>query len=120
MARTNIAAQTLAGSYPSLPLAGGSADLTMTAADTVNQNMTPLVNLKTVVLAHNTGAGSHTITFTSVADTLNRTGDITAYACGIGKISRFGPFATVGWALAGKLQFEANHAEIEFAVITLP
>lgn len=120
MPRTNIAAQTMAGAYPALPLAGGSADLTMTGADTVNFNETPLVNLKTIVIARNTGASSRTITFTSVADTLNRTGDIEAYSIGVGKISRFGPFQTVGWASSGKLRFEASHAEVEFAVITLP
>ena len=120
MARTNLAAQTLAGSYPALPLAGGSADLTWTTADTVNQNMASLVNLKTVILARNTGAGAHTITVTSVADTLNRTGHITAYSIGADKVSRFGPFQTVGWANAGKLDFEADSAEVEFAIIQLP
>ena len=119
MARTTITAQTLAGAYPALPIAGGSADLTMTPADTVNQNMTPLIDSKTLLLAHNTGASGRTITITSVADTLNRTGDITAYAIVAGAISRFGPFKTVGWANGGKLNFEANNAEVVFAVITL-
>jgi len=119
MARTNIVAQTLAGAYPALPIAGGSADLTMTTADTVNQNMTPLIDSKTVLLAFNNGATGRTVTITSVADTLNRTGDITAYALAAGKIARFGAFKTIGWANAGKLHFEANNAEVEFAVITI-
>jgi len=120
MARTNLAAQTLAGAYPALPLGGGSADFTWTTADTVNQNMTSLVNAKTVLLARNLGTGAHTITITSVADTLNRVGHITAYSIGQDKISRFGAFQTVGWANAGKLDFEADSAEVEFAVLQLP
>lgn len=120
MPRTNLVAQTLAGAYPALPLAGGSADLTWTTADIVNQNMTTLVNAKTVILARNTGAGAHTVTITSQPDTLNRTGHITAYSLAAGKVARFGPFQTVGWANAGKLDFEADNAEVEFAVLQLP
>jgi hypothetical protein len=119
MARTNLAAQTLAGAYPALPLAGGSADFTWTSADVANKNMTALVENKTVLLAHNGGVGAHTITVTSQPDTLNRTGHITAYSIGAGKISRFGAFKAVGWANAGKLEFEADHADVEFAVLQL-
>ncbi len=120
MPRTNIAAQALAGAYPVLPLAADSADLAFVAADTVNFNETPLVESKTVLVARNVGASSRTVTITSVADNNNRTGDITAYSLGAGEVARFGPFKSVGWASAGKLRFEANNAEVEFAVITLP
>lgn len=120
MARTNIAAQTLAGAYPVTPLTANSADVTETAADTVNQNDTALVDSKTVILARNSGASARTVTITSANDTLNRKGDITAYSLGVGKLARFGPFKTIGWSTGGRLLFEANHAEVLFAVITLP
>jgi hypothetical protein len=121
MARTNIVAQTLAGAYPVTPLAGASADIAFIAGDVGNGNETPLVDSKTVVIAYNTSVGSaRTITFTSVVDTLNRLGDITAYSVGIGVISRFGAFKTVGWAHSGKLWIDVSNAELTLAVITLP
>lgn len=120
MPRTNIAAQTLAGAYPVTPLAGGSADITWVTADILNGNHTPLINDKTVLLARNTDVGAQTVSVLSTPDTLNREGDITDYSIGAGKVARFGPFKTVGWANAGKLEFDGATADVEFAVITLP
>jgi hypothetical protein len=102
-ARVLIAAQSTVGTYPVLPLASNSADLTETAGDATNGHYTPIVEGKTCVIAHNTGAGARTVTFTSSADpTFNRTGDITAYSLGAGEISRpFGPFKASGWANVG-------------------
>lgn len=119
MARTNIAAQTLAGAYAA-PISPGGADITFVASDTSNGNDTALVDAKTVVIAQNTGASARTITFLSVPDTIGRTGDITAYSVGVGKTSRFGAFKTVGWASSGRLRFDGAHAELVLAVITLP
>lgn len=120
MARTNIAAQSLPGAYPVLPVSADSVDVTVVPADVANGNETTLVNDKTMVLCHNSGASPRTITFTSVADTLNRTGDITAYSVGAGQIVLWGPFKTVGWAHTGKLWIDGAHAELTLAVITLP
>ena len=122
MPRTNVPPQmiTAGGGYPTLPLGAGTADLTEQVADTVSLNDTALVDGKTLVLAHNTGATPHTVTVSSVADSLNRTGDITSYSVGAGKISRFGPFKTTGWANAGRLLFQADNAEVKFIVLTLP
>jgi hypothetical protein len=120
MSRTVITAQTLVGSYPSLPLAGGSADLTETAVDDPTDRYTALVNGKTVVLAHNTDTNPHTITFTSVEDSFHRKGDITAYSIAAGKIARFGPFQSAGWADAGNLDIDVSDPLVRLAVITLP
>jgi hypothetical protein len=121
MARTNIAAQTLPGAYPVLPVTADSVDLTVVPADVANGNETALVNDRTIVFCDNTGASPRTITFTSVADTLNRTGDITAYTVGAGQQAIWGPFKTVGWAQSGgKLWIDGAHAELVLAVITLP
>lgn len=120
MARTLIAAQVPLGAYPVTPLTALSADLIETAADVANGNTTPLVNGKTFIVAHNTGVGARTITFTSVVDANNRKGDITAYSIGAGLISIFGPFKAAGWATSGNLLIDGSHAEVKIGVITLP
>jgi hypothetical protein len=55
-----------------------------------------------------------------VADSLNRKGDITTYSVGADQVALFGPFTTIGWASGGRLLFEGDNINIEFAVITLP
>lgn len=120
MARTNVAAQTLAGAYPSLPVAGGSADITFVSGDVANGNETSLVDSKTVALIRNVGVGALSVTFTSTPDTLNRTGDITAYDVAAGETARFGAFKTVGWAHSGKLWIDVEDADVQIAIITLP
>lgn len=120
MARTVINAQTLAGAYPVLPYSGGAADVTETAVDDPTDRYTPVVNNKTLVIAHNTDSVARTITIASVADTFNRTGDITAYSIAAGKIARFGPFQTAGWANGGNLNIDVSSALVRLAVITLP
>jgi len=121
MPRTNVAAQVIPATYyPATPLAGGAADLTLVPADIVNNNSTVIVDGKTRLVALNSGATSHTVTIHSQPDAQNRIGDITTYAVAAGKISRWGPFKTAGWANATLLEFEANNVEILFAVEQLP
>lgn len=120
MSRTNIAPQTLAGSYPALPISAHAADFTETATDDPTDRVTPLVNGKTVVLAHNTNNIAGTITISSVADQFNRTGDITAYSIDAGKIARFGPFNSAGWASAGNLNIDVSDSTIRLTILTLP
>lgn len=120
MARVLVAAQTLPGSYPSLPLGAGSRTLAMQSADSSLMNYTPLVAGKTTVIAQNTDSGAHTVTFVSSVDTYNRTGDITSYSVGAGVIAVFGPFNTNGWTNGGQLWFQANDNTVSFAVVTLP
>jgi hypothetical protein len=101
-ARVLIAAQSVVGSYPVTPLTANAADLVETAGDATNGHYTPIVEGKTVVIAHNTGAGARTVTFTSSVDTYNRLGTITAYSLGAGEISLpFGPFKVNGWSNVG-------------------
>jgi hypothetical protein len=92
----------------------------MQAADASLLNYTPLTNGKTYLLAQNTDSGAHTVTITSVADNLNRVGDITAYSLAAGVIAQFGPFQSVGWSNGGQLWFQADNALVKFAVVTLP
>ena len=119
MARVLVAAQTLPGSYPTLPVTPGS-NLSEQAVDPGLGNYTPLVSGKTVVLVHNTNVGAQTITFTSIADTFGRTGDITAYSLSAGAQRFFGPFKLVGWTNGGQLWFTASDASVKVAVVTLP
>lgn len=102
-ARLLIAAQSPVGTYPVLPLAANAADLAETAGDAVNGHYTPIVEGKTLVVAHNTGAGARTVSIVSAADpNFHRTGDIAAYSLGAGEISKpFGPFKKAGWGNYG-------------------
>jgi hypothetical protein len=122
MARVNVAAQTLPGAYPTLPVGAGTRDVSFQAYDAGLMNETPIVDGKTVVLVKNDHATDpKTVTFISVADsTFKRTGDITTYSLAAGDVAVFGPFKTAGWALVGKLQIDASSADIKLAVITLP
>lgn len=120
MSRVLVAAQTTPGAYPALQPSANSRDLQMQAGDAALGNYTPLVEAKTLVVLHNTGAGARTVTFTSQVDTLNRTGDITAYSIGAGEHALFGPFKAVGWSDGGNLDINVSHAEVTIAIITLP
>ena len=121
MARTNIVAQSLLGSYPALPVSPGAADPGFTSTSDPTDRVTALVDSKTIVIAKNSDVSNHTITFTSVPDTLLRPGDITAYQVDAGDISIFGPFKNAGWGQTGNLLFiDVSDAHVQLAVITLP
>jgi len=120
MARSVINANLTPGSYPDLPIAGNALDLSFTANSDPTSRYALLVNSKTYVLAWNTDSGSHTITFTSVPDSVNRPGDIT-YTVGAGVISQFGPFQAYGWSQDGaQLWIDVSDAKVLVAVVTLP
>lgn len=118
MARTTITAQVPLGSIGDYSVAN-AADYTYTAADTVNQNDTLLTG-KELLLARNVDASPHTITINSQDDPFNRKEDVTAYSLGANEFAMFGPFDRTGWVNAGKLEFEGDNVNIEFAVIRLP
>ena len=129
MARVLVAAATgiPPGSYPALQPGAGSLALAWQAADASLYQYTPLISGKTVVLAMNTDASNpYTVTFESVVDEKNRTGDITTYSLAAITVTTpvvavFGPFSTTGWNQSGnQLWFRASNAAIKFAVITLP
>jgi hypothetical protein len=119
MARTTLTAQLLGISYPVLPIAAGSADLVWTAANVADRNDAALVTGKTVLFARNVGATSHNVVITSSADSFNRTGDLGPYALAAGKVARFGPFLSNGWDHTGRLQFEADSADVQLAVVSI-
>lgn len=121
MARTAIPVNTTLGSYPTLPISAGGADLEFNANTDPTDRVTPLVDNKTMILAYNSGATPRTITIGSVVDSpFNRTGDINAYSVAAGKIAMFGPFKSAGWASSGNLNVDVSNAELLTAAITLP
>jgi len=118
MARTAITSRNLLGTKSNLYTAG-AADLTMTAADVGNKQLATASG-KDLIFVENTGGSPSTVTFTSVADGLGRTGDITTYSLAAGTVAVFGPFGNEGWTQPdGKLYFEASNAAVKFAVIQL-
>lgn len=116
MARTDLTkTNATVGGYPTAGVA-----ITMTAADTVNQNQFAAQG-QDLVIAHNTGVTGHTVTITSAADPYGRTGDITAESIAAGEYRVYGPFPRIGWEQSdGKFYLEANDAEVKFGVIKLP
>lgn len=93
--------------------------LTMAAADVPNGNkFTGGQDL--LVVAHNTGGSTRTITITSVADPVTgRTGSVTAQNIAAGEIRIF-RLANFGWAnSAGEIIISANNAEVKFGVVVL-
>jgi hypothetical protein len=106
MPATQVPTQAIVGPYPSLPVAPGSLDITLTAVDAVNGNFfvaDSVSNLPQgsiggdVLLVSNPTGGALTITFTS--QPLNgRSGDITTYSIGAGVTSAFKYSQLAGWA----------------------
>jgi hypothetical protein len=115
MPTTSIAVQDWPGFYSTT-----GTDLTTTAADTTNGNHITIGSQGVMLLAHNTGASTRTVTVTSVADpTFGRRGDISAVniTAGTKKVV----FLTkTGWAdTNNQVAFSANHAEVVFSAVKL-
>lgn len=122
MARTTLTPKTLPGSYPSLQPSAGSLTVTEAAPGTASDGVqVTLVPKKTILMARNTNAGSQTVTITSAADSMGRTGDITTYSIAAGGIAFFGPFETDGWRQSdGNLYAVASHIDVKFVALYLP
>lgn len=119
MPRTTITAQVPKGPYPTLQPAADALDLVMTAADVANKNQT-LLNGNLVLIVQNSGGIAYTITLTSVVDSRNRTGDITAYSLAAGDIAAFWIGQAEGWLQTdGYFYYEASNAAVKFAVLKL-
>jgi hypothetical protein len=119
MARTSITPVALVGPYPTLPVSANALDIALTAADVANKNQAAQAGSRQLLVAFNSGATPHTVTITSAADDKNRTGDLSAYSVGAGELAAF-LMKSGGWRQSdSKLYFEADHAEIKFAVINI-
>ena len=69
---------TTINSHQAVEIDADAADLSLEAADTVNKNSIVCTGQELVVV-WNSGATTHTVTFTGVADQYGRTGNITSY-----------------------------------------
>jgi len=119
MPRTTIAVQVPKGPYPTLQPAADSLDMTLTAADTVNFNQSPLSG-SLLLIAQNSGASPYTITISSVVDSRNRTGDISAYSLAAGDIAMFLINQADGWLQAdGNLYYQGSNAAVKFALLKI-
>lgn len=121
MARLALTPQTLPGSYPALPLSANSVDVTFTAAGASFADGAgfPLTGGE-ILLVKNANVSAQTVTISSVADDLKRTGDISTYSIGASEIAVFGPFELKGWRQAdGKLYIAASATDVQFAVLKL-
>lgn len=119
MARTTLTRTTPLGPFPTLQPAADALDVTLTAADVVNNNQI-LLDGPMLIIAHNSGASARTLTLTSLADPQNRTGDISAYSIGAGEVAAFKIDAYSGWRQTdGYLYLQANNAEVKIGAIRL-
>jgi len=124
MARTNIVATALSvvGSYPTAgQISGDTMVPSLTSTSDPTDRVTALIDSKTMVIAHNSDSGSHTITITSVLDTpFNRSGDI-VQNLEADEIWVFGPIKASGWAQTGNLLFiDVSDPKVQIAILTLP
>lgn len=120
MARTTLTKVSAGGNFPVIPLTADSADIPMTAADVGNGNQF-LPTGNELVIAHNTGASTYTVTITSIAAGNNRSGDITTYSMAAGDYAVFGPFRREGWLQSdGYVYLSASNTAVKFGIVTLP
>jgi hypothetical protein len=102
----------LVGPYPTLPPTALSLDVPMVAADTAGNSFKSTGH--ETLFWRNSGVGTHHITITSVADSLKRTGTITAYAIGAGLYGGFDFIGDMtGWKDgSGNITFTCDDAEV--------
>jgi hypothetical protein len=119
MARLAVSPKTLPARYPSLPITANALDFTWVAAGASFADGAGFTLQEgDILLAYNPDISAHTITITSVADALNRTGDITSYSLGAGEYCVFPQFKKEGWAqTTGLLHFATDNALVQFAVL---
>lgn len=94
-------------------------ELTMAAADIVDQNHFVATG-KDLVIAHNTSGGGLTVTITSVANKWGRTRNVAAVNIGAGEYQIFGPMERKGWESSGIILLEASAVDVLFGIVNLP
>jgi hypothetical protein len=116
--RTALTPFTPKGPYPGVVNAGDLA-FTFVAADIVNLNQF-LGPGKFLIIAQNTDAAGQTVTLTSKADGLGRTGDVTAYAMATTTVAAL-LVDTLGWLQSvGNFYLQASSVNVKFAIVKLP
>jgi len=120
MPRLLIVPQDVIGSYPTLPVTAGSADIvwTLSAAAFADGFRFPLTGRELLIIK-NDNAGAQTVTISSlVSKRTNRKGDIDAYSMATNDIIVLGPFSKDGWEqVSGELWGAVTAADLNIAVI---
>lgn len=119
MPRQTLTRQTPKGPYPTLPVSANSLDLTWTAANTTDKEQFAPSGDDLVLVRNTHATDPHTVTFTSVADEKNRTGDVSTYSLQAGEVIAF-RFRKPGWKQSdGNIYMEASNTAIQYAVLQL-
>lgn len=113
-----ITPQIPVGPYPGT-VAANDLDITWAAATIGSTTFT--VTGKELILVHNTGISSATLTLVSVADRYNRSGTISDYALGGGEYAAFWVGNIIGWRdSAGIMTIQSATSGHNIAVIRIP
>lgn len=121
MARATIAKTALIPAYPTLPVTANSADVVFaatTGSAGSNGNQTPFGDAGelTVMALNSDPANPYTILISSVADKMNRSGDIGPYTMQANEHAVF-TIKRDGFRQAdGNLYYESNNAAVKVAV----
>lgn len=120
MARTTINPVTLKQAYAA-PFSADALDVTMTAADAngVSNGFQTAMSTKMLFRADNTGGSAYTVTISSVADELGRTGDITTYSIGAGETIQLIIPAKGFQQADGNLYYICSNIAIKFCISPL-
>jgi len=101
---------------PALQPAANSLDVVFTAPTDTN-GVKFLAQGNEIVFAQNTDVGAQTLTVVSVADELNRTGDITAYSLGAGEFAQIPIYPQKGFRdSSGYITITVSNIAIKFLV----
>lgn len=120
MSRLAVTPFSLPAKYPVLQPSANAWDITWTAAGASFAEGAGFPLTGKEILLVKGGAAPQTVTISSVVDPYKRTGDITAYAVGIGEFVMMPQFQVDGWQQAdGQLYFAANAADVSFLVLRL-
>lgn len=118
-ARAALTVQTPLVKYPA-SIAANAADITFAAANVTSNNDYTMTG-REIVIVRNDDAAAQVITFASIVDELNRTGDITSYSIGASEYAAFGPFPVRGWRQTdGKMYINPGDADLKIAIIQIP
>jgi len=97
----------------------GALTKAFTDCDADNGNKTTLTGTE-LFLVWNTDSGAQTITFSSVADSMGRVGDIANYSVAANGHAIVGPFPTAGWQqVDGDIYYLASDAKVKVLPLKL-
>ncbi len=121
MPRVTVTVNEKAKRYPVLPVPAGDLDFAFTPGDvSAGGGLQYAATGREAVIVRNTDAVARTVTLKSVADELNRTGDITAYSIGAGEFMILVPPLKGFQQADGNIYIDMEDAKVEVAVLRLP